>query len=176
LAPINARGTPENTCRSKFRRSSDTLIADHVCSSFACIGGKTCSDHNASDQEVLRLTNIDENDTYLHRLGKLTPIYIIALMTAMEGLMAPFATLDVTFQVVGVVMVLIAAIVLFWHFEVRDQKVDLRPQLVIAFVTSMLYITLSSIRILSIDLGDLNYIVLLGVGLWTFVTPMIIKG
>jgi uncharacterized membrane protein YGL010W len=97
-------------------------------------------------------------------------------MTAMEGLMAPFATLDVTFQVVGVVMVLIAAIVLFWHFEVRDQKVDLRPQLVIAFVTSMLYITLSSIRILSIDLGDLNYIVLLGVGLWTFVTPMIIKG
>lgn len=94
----------------------------------------------------------------------------------MEGLMAPFATLDVTFQVVGVVMVLIAAIVLFWHFEVRDQKVDLRPQLVIAFVTSMLYITLSSIRILSIDLGDLNYIVLLGVGLWTFVTPMIIKG
>jgi hypothetical protein len=126
--------------------------------------------------EELRLTNIDAEDSYLHRLGKLTPIYIIALMTTVEGLLAPFATLNIAFQVTSVVMVLIAAIVLFWHFEIRDQKVDLRPQLVIAFVTSMLYITLSSIRILGIDLGDLNYIVLLGVGLWTFVTPMVIKG
>ncbi|MHA1925158.1 MAG: hypothetical protein ACXABV_03935 [Candidatus Thorarchaeota archaeon] len=122
------------------------------------------------------MTNIDAEDSYLHRLGKLTPIYIIALMTTVEGLLAPFATLNIAFQVTSVVMVLIAAIVLFWHFEIRDQKVDLRPQLVIAFVTSMLYITLSSIRILGIDLGDLNYIVLLGVGLWTFVTPMVIKG
>ncbi|MFX1262558.1 MAG: hypothetical protein ACFFAZ_10750 [Promethearchaeota archaeon] len=122
------------------------------------------------------MTNIDADDTYLHRLGKLTPIYIIALMTTVEGLLTPFATLNVPFQVTAVVMVLIAAIVLFWHFEIRDQKVDLRPQLVIAFVTSMLYIILSSIRILDISLGDLNYIVLLGVGLWTFVTPMIVKG
>jgi hypothetical protein len=122
------------------------------------------------------LTNIDSDDSYLHRLGKLTPIYIIALMTTVEGLLTPFATLNVPFQVTAVVMVLLAAIVLFWHFEIRDQKVDLRPQLVIAFVTSMLYISLSSIRILGVDLGDLNYIVLLGVGLWTFVTPMIIKG
>lgn len=124
----------------------------------------------------MRLTNIDADDSYLHRLGKLTPIYIIALMTTVEGMLTPFATLNVPFQVTAVVMVLIAAIVLFWHFEIRDQKVDLRPQLVVAFVTSMLYITLSSIRILAISLGDLNYIVLLGVGLWTFVTPMIIKG
>jgi len=122
------------------------------------------------------LTNIDENDTYLHRLGKLTPVYVIALITAMEGLLAPFATLDIAFQVIAVVMVLIAAIVLFWYFEIRDQKVDFRPQLVIAFMTSMLYIILSSIRILNIDLGDLNYILMLGVGLWTFVTPIIIKG
>ncbi|MFW9887412.1 MAG: hypothetical protein ACFFER_04480 [Candidatus Thorarchaeota archaeon] len=122
------------------------------------------------------MTNIDSDDSYLHRLGKLTPIYIIALMTTVEGLLTPFATLNVPFQVTAVVMVLIAAIVLFWHFEIRDQKVDLRPQLVVAFVTSMLYIILSSIRILDISLGDLNYIVLLGVGLWTFVTPMIIKG
>ncbi|MHA2004789.1 MAG: hypothetical protein ACW960_11865 [Candidatus Thorarchaeota archaeon] len=122
------------------------------------------------------MTNIDSEDSYLHRLGKLTPIYVIALMTTVEGMLTPFATLNVAFQVTAVVMVLLAAIVLFWHFEIRDQKVDLRPQLVIAFVTSMLYITLSSIRILGIDLGDLNYIVLLGVGLWTFVTPMIIKG
>lgn len=124
----------------------------------------------------MRLTNIDADDSYLHRLGKLTPIYIIALMTTVEGLLTPFATLNVPFQVAAVVMVLIAAIVLFWHFEIRDQKVDLRPQLVVAFVTSMLYIILASIRILAISLGDLNYIVLLGVGLWTFVTPMIIKG
>lgn len=122
------------------------------------------------------MTNIDADDSYLHRLGKLTPIYIIALMTTVEGLLTPFATLNVPFQVAAVVMVLIAAIVLFWHFEIRDQKVDLRPQLVVAFVTSMLYIILASIRILAISLGDLNYIVLLGVGLWTFVTPMIIKG
>ena len=124
----------------------------------------------------MRLTNINADDSYLHRLGKLTPIYIIALMTTVEGLLTPFATLNVPFQVAAVVMVLIAAIVLFWHFEIRDQKVDLRPQLVVAFVTSMLYIILASIRILAISLGDLNYIVLLGVGLWTFVTPMIIKG
>jgi hypothetical protein len=97
-------------------------------------------------------------------------------MTTMEGMLAPFATLDVAFQVASVVMVLIAAIVLFWHFEIREQKVDLRPQLVIAFVTSMLYIILSSMRILTISLGDLDYLVLLGVGLWTFVAPMIIKG
>ena len=122
------------------------------------------------------MTNIDQDDTYLHRLGKLTPVYIFALMTAMEGLMAPLRALDVTFQVIGVVMVLFAAVVLFWHFEIRDQKVDLRPQLVIAFVTSMLYITLSSMRILAVDLGDLNYLIMLGVGLWTFVTPMIVKG
>ena len=31
------------------------------------------------------MTNIDQDDTYLHRLGKLTPVYIFALMTAMEG-------------------------------------------------------------------------------------------
>jgi hypothetical protein len=122
------------------------------------------------------LTNINSDDSYIHRLGKLTPIYIIALMTTMEGMLAPFATLDVAFQVASVVMVLIAAIVLFWHFEIREQKVDLRPQLVIAFVTSMLYIILSSMRILTISLGDLDYLVLLGVGLWTFVAPMIIKG
>jgi hypothetical protein len=124
----------------------------------------------------LRLTNIDADDSYLHRLGKLTPIYIIALMTTVEGLLTPFATLNVPFQVTAVVMVLIAAIVLFWHFEIRDQKVDLRPQLVVAFVTSMLYIILSCIRILDISLGDLNYLVLLGVGLWTFVAPMIVRG
>ncbi|MHA2141656.1 MAG: hypothetical protein ACXADC_07115 [Candidatus Thorarchaeota archaeon] len=122
------------------------------------------------------MTNIDSDDSYLHRLGKLTPVYVIALMTAMEGLMAPFATLDVAFQVAAVVMVLVAAIVLFWHFEIRDQKVDLRPQLVIAFVTSMLYISLSSIRILGIDFGNYNFLLFLGVGLWTFVTPMMIKG
>jgi hypothetical protein len=40
----------------------------------------------------------------------------------------------------------------------------------------MLYISLSSIRILGINLGDYNFLVYLGVGLWTFVTPMIIKG
>jgi hypothetical protein len=97
-------------------------------------------------------------------------------MTAMEGLMAPFAMLDVAFQVTAVVMVLVAAIVLFWHFEIRDQKVDLRPQLAIAFVTSMLYISLSSMRILGINLGDYNFLLFLGVGLWTFVTPLIIKG
>ncbi|MHA2021424.1 MAG: hypothetical protein ACW96N_06895 [Candidatus Thorarchaeota archaeon] len=122
------------------------------------------------------MTNIDSDDSYLHRLGKLTPVYIIALMTAMEGLMAPFAILDVAFQVTAVVMVLVAAIVLFWHFEIRDQKVDLRPQLAIAFVTSMLYISLSSMRILGINLGDYNFLLFLGVGLWTFVTPLIIKG
>jgi hypothetical protein len=122
------------------------------------------------------LTNINAEDSYIHRLGKLTPIYIIALMTTMEGLLAPFATLDVTFQVVSVVMVLIAAIILFWHFEIREQKVTLRPQLVISFVTSMLYIILSSMRILDISLGDFDYLLLLGVGLWTFVAPMIVKG
>lgn len=68
----------------------------------------------------MRLTNIDADDSYLHRLGKLTPIYIIALMTTVEGLLTPFATLNVPFQVAAVVMVLIAAIVLFWHFEIRD--------------------------------------------------------
>jgi len=147
--------------------------------SAACIclqRGKTCPDRSRSGLEELGLTNINAEDSYIHRLGKLTPIYIIALMTAMEGLLAPFATLDVTFQIIGVVMVLIAAIVLFWHFEIREQKVDLRPQLVIAFVTSMLYIMLSSMRILAISLGDLNYLVLLGVGLWTFVAPMLVKG
>jgi hypothetical protein len=122
------------------------------------------------------LTNINADDSYIHRLGKLTPIYIIALMTTMEGMLAPFAALDVAFQVTSVVMVLIAAIVLFWHFEIREQKVDLRPQIVIAFVTSMLYIILSSMRILAISLGDLDYLILLGVGLWTFVAPMIVKG
>lgn len=122
------------------------------------------------------MTNIDKDDTYLHRLGKLTPVYIIALMTAMEGLMSPLQSLDVILQTTGVAMVLITAIVLFWHFEIRDQKVNLRPQLVIAFLTSMLYISLSCLRILSIDLGDWNFIVMLGVGLWTFATPMIIKG
>ncbi len=144
---------------------------------FFCLQrGKTCPDRNRSGQEELGLTNINAEDSYIHRLGKLTPIYIIALMTTMEGLLAPFATLDVAFQVTSVVMVLIAAIVLFWHFEIREQKVNLRPQLVIAFVTSMLYIILSSMRILNISLGDLDYLVLLGVGLWTFVAPMIIKG
>ncbi|MFW9845893.1 MAG: hypothetical protein ACFFD6_04045 [Candidatus Thorarchaeota archaeon] len=122
------------------------------------------------------MTNIDQNDTYLHRLGKLTPVYVIALVTAMEGLMTPLRTLDVIIQAVGVAMVLITTIVLFWHFEIRDQKVDLRPQLVIAFITSILYVSLSSLRILSIDLGDWNFLVMLGVGLWTFATPMIIKG
>lgn len=122
------------------------------------------------------MTNINAEDSYIHRLGKLTPIYIIALMTTMEGLLAPFATLDVAFQVISVVMVLIAAIILFWHFEIREQKVTLRPQLVISFVTSMLYVILSSMRILDISLGDLDYLLLLGVGLWTFVAPMIVKG
>lgn len=122
------------------------------------------------------MTNINAEDSYIHRLGKLTPIYIIALMTTMEGLLAPFATLDVAFQVISVVMVLIAAIVLFWHFEIREQKVTLRPQLVISFVTSMLYVILSSMRILDISLGDFDYLLLLGVGLWTFVAPMIVKG
>ncbi len=97
-------------------------------------------------------------------------------MTTMEGLLAPFAALDVAFQVISVVMVLIVAIVLFWHFEIREQKVNLRPQLVIAFVTSMLYIILSSMRILNISLGDIDYLVILGVGLWTFIAPIIVKG
>lgn len=122
------------------------------------------------------MTNINSDDSYIHRLGKLTPIYIIALMTTMEGLLAPFAALDVAFQVISVVMVLIVAIVLFWHFEIREQKVNLRPQLVIAFVTSMLYIILSSMRILNISLGDIDYLVILGVGLWTFIAPIIVKG
>ncbi|KKN86633.1 hypothetical protein LCGC14_0268100, partial [marine sediment metagenome] len=63
------------------------------------------------------MTDINEYDDYVHRLGKLVPVYVIALIFAVEPLLYIFQG-DET-KVLVTLLLLVVVVVLIWNTEVR---------------------------------------------------------
>ncbi len=119
------------------------------------------------------MSDINPGDDYLHRLGKLVPIYVVALVVAVEPLLAIFTEVFLQFAVT--ILMLAGVIILVWQVEIRDQGIIRNDQLVAVFMSSILYIVLFLSRTY-VELGvELQAFSALVVILYTIVVPQVVK-
>lgn len=119
------------------------------------------------------MTNINEYDDYLHRLGKLVPAYIIALVIAVEPLLSIFT--EIFLQVAVTILLLLAAVVLIWQSEIRNQQITRQDQVVAVFVSTILYLLFFVTRFY-VELGvELQAFTAFVVILYTIVVPQVVR-
>jgi hypothetical protein len=122
--------------------------------------------------------SIRENEPYLEKLGKLTPVYIIGLMTAIEPMMGIIRDRTPEEQIVAVLMVFGFGIVAFFVAEVGKKKLsaERKAQLGVTLVSTILYLFLETMRMLGVDLITVyfGFVPLLFTGAWTLIAPLLV--
>lgn len=119
------------------------------------------------------MTDINDSDDYVHRLGKLVPVYVVALIITSESFLRIFV--DLIFQAAGSIIIVLAILGLFYYFEIKNQQITRRDQLYVTFGSIILYTGLFLLR-LYIDVGvQTEALIGLVVVLWTALTPQIVK-
>lgn len=119
------------------------------------------------------MANINEDDDYIHRLGKLVPVYVIALVIASESFLRIFE--DVLFQVLGSLIIILAVLGLVYYIEIKDQLISRQDQLIVTFISVMLYVGLFLFRLYIDPEAQVEALIGLVVILWTAITPQIVK-
>ncbi len=117
------------------------------------------------------LGNLNIDDTYLQRLGKLVPVYVLAFVATVDPLLEG---LDELFKWIGVSGIWAISLILFYVFEVYREKVTNKAQLGLAFISTCFYLGLLTIN--QIELNDsislqVNTVLLIFIMGWTFVVP-----
>ena len=122
--------------------------------------------------------SIKENEPYLEKLGKLTPVYIIGLMTVIEPMMGFIRDRTPEEQIVAVAMVMGFGIVAFFVTEVGKKKLNAerKAQLGVTLVSTILYLFLEAMRMLGVDLitAYFGFVPLLFAGAWTLIAPLLV--
>lgn len=118
------------------------------------------------------MTDINENDDYIHRLGKLVPIYIMPFITTSVAVFKIFT--NPVIQAMAFLVLLIGSLILIYTVEFRNQKVTRIDQKLIVIISTILYIIIVGVNsfIELTDIGTQIYgIFILIVIFWTFVAP-----
>jgi hypothetical protein len=122
--------------------------------------------------------SIKENEPYLDKLGKLTPVYIIGLMAVIEPMMGVIRNRTPEEQIVAMVMVMGLGIAAFYFAEVGKRKLNAerKAQLGVTLVSTILYLFLGTMRMLGVDLitAYFGFVPLLFAGAWTFIAPLLV--
>jgi hypothetical protein len=119
------------------------------------------------------MSDINKMDDYLHRLGKLVPPYIIALVVAIEPLLNIFT--EIFLQVAVTILLILAALVLIYQVEIKNQELTRQDQVVAVAVSTVLYLVLFLVRAyveLGVELQAFSAFVVI---LYTIVVPQVIK-
>ena len=118
-------------------------------------------------------TNVNENDSYIHKLGKLVPVYVVIWLTTIEAFLRGFT--DKPFQALGALLAIVVALALVYFIEIRTQQVTKKDQILVAFGSTVMYIGIALIHLYlttDIQVDGLIAIVVLG---WTSLTPYLVK-
>ncbi|MCK5152211.1 MAG: hypothetical protein KAQ65_10230 [Candidatus Thorarchaeota archaeon] len=124
-------------------------------------------------------TQRDTIQSYLDKMMKITPVYIIGLLAIVEPALRDFTGADITQQIVGVAIVLVLGIVALAVFEGVGRKLgrDRKLQIGLVSFTSCLYIIVGSWRAMGQDIisfptiGPFIPVFLAG---WIFLAPLIL--
>ena len=118
------------------------------------------------------MTDINENDDYIHRLVKIVPIYIMPFITTSVAVFKIFT--NPVIQAMAFLVLLIGSLILIYTVEFRNQKVTRIDQKLIVIISTILYIIIVGVNsfIELTDIGTQIYgIFILIVIFWTFVAP-----
>ena len=118
------------------------------------------------------MTDINVDDDYVHRLGKLVPVYVMPFITASVAVFKFFT--DPTVETLAFLVLLIGSLILIYTVEFRNQKITRIDQKVIVIISTILYIIIvgvnSFIELTAIETQIYGIFILIVI-LWTFVVP-----
>lgn len=117
---------------------------------------------------------INPGDDYIHRLGKLVPVYVLAMITAVQGFLAFFT--DQTIQILVFASLILAAFLSILGFEFINQKNRRLDQIIILGISSILYITaISNLTFGWLEGSEWSLFLSLIAVLWTFIVPAVVQ-
>ncbi len=119
--------------------------------------------------------NLNSDDKYLQRLGKLVPVYVLAIISIANPLLGG---LDPIFKLGALVLVWFLSFAGIYFFEVFKENVTNKGQIALAAASTILYLILLTIG--QIELDDrtalqLSALLTIVVGSWTIIVPEISK-
>jgi hypothetical protein len=115
---------------------------------------------------------------YLDKMMKVTPVYIIALLAALEPALAYFSDKTINEQYMGLALVFFFGIVALLVFEGYGRRLGLKKklQLGLVVITSCLYLLVGGFRAMGVNIMTLEYgyFLLLFMAGWTYLAPLIL--
>ena len=121
--------------------------------------------------------NINQDDDFVHRLGKLVPVYILAWVTAVEGLLNSLT--DDVFKITGLAIITLISFALLYLVEFKNQQVTNQTQQIVIVISTILFLFVLAIQTLfdfesdvAVQVNVLIFMVVLG---WSFLVPYIVK-
>lgn len=120
------------------------------------------------------MTNIDNNDNLVKRLGKLVPVYIVALLSAVAAFLDVFYNIDPVQAQIALIVLIGVGIGLTWYIESTQMTVTNKVQLIIAMFNGALWLFLVNIRFFNFNQLVSLWIQFL-IALWTFVIGLIYR-
>lgn len=115
------------------------------------------------------MAEINTEDDYLHKLGKLVPIYVVVLTSSLDSLLGIFE--DLVFKIFGIVLISSAALLLVYVIEIKQQKITNRAHLGMLFGSTLIYCFILFFRVYIEPDAQLSAAVAMVVIVWTFITP-----
>ncbi|MFW9887956.1 MAG: hypothetical protein ACFFER_07230, partial [Candidatus Thorarchaeota archaeon] len=122
--------------------------------------------------------SIKQNEPYFEKLAKLTPVYIIGILTIAEPWMGIIRDRTFEERVVAVAVLVAISLIMFYVVEIGNRQLNTnrRAQLGVTLVSALLYIFLQSMRMLEVDLVAAYFgpVFLMVAGIWTFLAPILV--
>ena len=116
--------------------------------------------------------NIDEEDNFVKRLGKLTPVYIVSLFGAVGFVIGLFEKSQNSF--IAAIILIGASVPIVIFVEYKLMKVRRAIQIVIAALNGVLWLFLMTIPYFGFS-HDINIWIQFAIAFWTFIISMIYK-
>lgn len=122
--------------------------------------------------------SIKQDEPYFEKLAKLTPVYIIGIMTIAEPWMGILRDRTFEEQAVAVAALVAFSLIMFFIVEIANRHLneERKAQLGVTLVSALLYISLQSMRMLEVDVVAAYFgpVFLMVAGIWTFLAPILV--
>jgi len=112
--------------------------------------------------------NIDPNtDDLINRLGKLVPVYVISLLGLVSAFFQAFYDIDPLQAQIAIYITIVIGVIATILVETKRKDVDNKKQLVLASISTALWIFFINIRFF--DLAEIGQLwIQFGIALYTF--------
>ncbi|MFW9856220.1 MAG: hypothetical protein ACFFFG_14305 [Candidatus Thorarchaeota archaeon] len=117
--------------------------------------------------------DLNKDDDYIHRLGKLVPVYVVAFVASIEGFLTVLT--DVLFQIAGLGLVSLIAVAAVYIMEFRNQNLTIQNQKIVLVISTLIYLGLlwqKTLLPLDIQFNALVAIAIMG---YTLLVPMAMR-